>query len=217
MKTDDNIIGHVQVTREGSRLRVRMEDGLSYRLNGSSLELNITMPVLEAIDLDGGAHATIQDFDSDRPFHVRMAGASRLEGSIRAGDVRFDLDGACNVKLSGLARDVRLTAHGASKLELDDWQMKGEKLTIEMSGASSARLRGAARAATLKAEGASQLQLSDMALEAADLVLTGASNAKIRVKTLLNYEISSASRLEYQGEPTIGKAKKSGASSVSHR
>jgi Putative auto-transporter adhesin, head GIN domain len=214
---DDNVLVHVEVTKEGAQLRVGLEDGLTYRLGRDSLKLSIALPVLEAIVLTGTAHATIQGFDSDRPFHARLNGASTLDGSIRARDVRFDVHGASSLKLSGSAYDARLLAHGASKLELADWQVKGEKLTIDIHGASSARLQGSAKAATLKAEGASHLRLSDLTLEAADVVLTGASNAKIRVKSLLNYEISSASRLEYLGEPTIGKAKRSGASSVSHR
>ncbi len=69
----------------------------------------------------------------------------------------------------------------------------------------------------LKAAGASQLHLADVALEAADVVLNGASQAKVQVKSLLSYDISSASRLEYRGEPTVSKARKTGASSVSHR
>jgi hypothetical protein len=79
------------------------------------------------------------------------------------------------------------------------------------------RLRGAAKAAVLKASGASQLKLADLALDAADVEVSGASNASIRVKDLLNYDVSSASHLEYRGEPAIKKAGKTGASSVSHR
>ncbi len=69
----------------------------------------------------------------------------------------------------------------------------------------------------LKASGASHLKLADLALDAADVELSGASHAAIRVKDLLNYDVSSASHLEYLGEPTIKRAEKSGASSVSHR
>ncbi len=93
----------------------------------------------------------------------------------------------------------------------------GRKSIIDISGASSARFGGSARAATLRAQGASHLNLADLTVEAADVVLGGASSATLRVKSLLNYELSSASRLEYLGEPKIGKAKRTGASSVSHK
>jgi serine/threonine protein kinase len=215
---DDNVIGHVVVSKEGSRLRVHLEDGLSYRLGGPDpLKLTITMPALEDVGLSSAGRATIQGFESDRPFRARLSGASTLAGSIRAGDVDYDISGASTLKLGGSGRGAKLQASGASHFELADWQVNGEKLTIDVSGASSARLRGSAQAAVLRAEGASQLHLSDLVLEAADVVLSGASGAKVQVKSLLSYEISAASHLEYRGEPTVGKARKTGASSVSHR
>jgi len=74
-----------------------------------------------------------------------------------------------------------------------------------------------ARAALLRAQGASRLVLGDPAPEAADIMLTGASSAMVRVKGLLNYDVNSASHLNYLGEPAIGRAKKTDASSVSRR
>ena len=140
-----------------------------------------------------------------------------MEGSIKAGDAGFELSGASVVKLQGSARAAQLHASGASTVELADFAVTGEKLTVEADGASTIRLRGSAKAAVLKASGASQLKLADLALDAADVEVSGASNASIRVKTLLNYDVSSASRLEYLGEPTIQRAEKTGASSVSRR
>jgi hypothetical protein len=110
-----------------------------------------------------------------------------------------------------------LDASGASTLNLAEFAVGAEKVMIETSGASTVRLRGTAKAAVLKATGASQLRLADLALDAADIVLEGASNAAIQVKELLRYDVTSASHLEYRGEPTIKQAKKTGASSVSHR
>lgn len=182
-----------------------------------SLKLAITLPVLEAMHLSGASRATIGGFDSDRPFRLDTSGASRLEGSIKAGDAGFELSGASTVKLQGSARVANLNASGASTLELADFAVTGDKLTAEADGASTLRLRGSARAAVLKASGASHLKLADLALDAADVELSGASHAAIRVKDLLNYDVSSASHLEYLGEPTIKRAEKSGASSVSHR
>ncbi len=215
LTADDNILDHIEVVREGSTLRIGLARG-SYRLQESP-RASITLPILDQIDLSGASRATIQGFESDRPFRAQASGASTLEGSIGAGDVDFDISGASTLKLGGSARGARMLASGASKLELAGWRVKGEKLIIDVSGASSARLGGSARAASLKAEGASHLHLSDLALEAADVVLDGASAATVRVKSLLNYDVSSVSTLVYLGDPTIGKAKKTGMSSVSHR
>ena len=215
LTADDNILEHVEAVRKGSTLRVSLKKG-NYRLSKRP-HLSITMPVLEEIGLGGAAHATIQGFESDRPFRSRVGGASTLDGSIRAGHVQFDASGASTLKLTGASQDARLLASGASKLELGGFELKSEKLLVDLSGASSISARGAARAAVLKAQGASHLRLADLTLEAADVAISGASDATIRVKGLLDYELSAASRLEYYGEPTLGKARRSGASSVTHR
>ncbi|HEX3448466.1 MAG TPA: DUF2807 domain-containing protein [Isosphaeraceae bacterium] len=215
LTADDNILERLEAVRDGSTLWIRLAEG-NYRLPERP-RVSITLPILEEIDVAGAASAAVKGFDSDRPFRARASGASILEGSIRAGDVNFEVSGASTVKLSGSAHGARLLASGASKLELTDWQMNGERLTIEVSGASSTRVGGKARAAVLKATGASRLNLPDLSLEAADVVLTGASQANVRVQSLLNYELSSASRLEYFGEPTIDKAEQERSSSVVHR
>jgi serine/threonine-protein kinase len=215
LTADDNVLDRIEVVRQGSTLRISLAPG-GYLLREKP-HVSITLPALEGIDIAGAARATIQGFESDRPFRARISGASTLEGSIRTGDVDLAASGASTLRLRGSAHAARLVASGASKLELAELPVSGEKLMIAASGASSARLRGSARAAVLQAEGASRLDLTDLALEGAEVVLAGASRATIQVKGLLNYDLSSASRLEYLGEPTIGKAKRAGASSVAQR
>ena len=215
LTADDNILDHIEAVREGSTLRIRLAPG-RYRLREKP-RASITLPALERIEVAGASQATIQGFESDRAFSALTSGASTLDGSIKAGDADFEASGASTLKLSGSARASRLHGSGASTLELTEFAVSGEKLTVEADGASTIRLRGSAKAAVLKASGASQLKLADLALDAADVEVSGASNAVVRVKDLLNYGVSSASHLEYCGDPTIRKARKAGASSVSHR
>jgi hypothetical protein len=59
--------------------------------------------------------------------------------------------------------------------------------------------------------------LGSFALESANVKLTGASTAAVKARAKLDYVLGGASRLEYQGNPAIGKAETSGASSVSRK
>ncbi len=215
LTADDNLLERIQAVRDGSTLRIGLAPG-SYRFRERP-RASITLPILERIDVTGASRASVRGFESDRPFLARANGASTLEGAIKAGDADFDAGGASTIKLQGSARVARLHAGGASTLELADFAVSGEKLMIEADGASTVRLRGSAKAAVLMASGASQLKLAELALDAADIELNGVSNASIQVKELLSYDVSSASHLEYRGEPTIHKAGKTGGSSVSHR
>jgi serine/threonine protein kinase len=214
LAADDNILERIEVIRDDASLRIRLAEG-NYRLHDRP-HATITLPTLEAIHVAGASRATIQGFKSDRPFRGEASGASKLEGSIQAGEVDFIASGASTLTLRGSSRGARLLASGASKLELAEFSVEAGNVTIDTSGASVVRLRGSAQAAVLKAQGASHLSLANLALEAADVELAGASRATCRIKRLLDYDLSSASRLEYLGTPTIGKARKSGESVVVH-
>jgi serine/threonine-protein kinase len=215
LTADDNVLDLISAARNGSTLRITLAKG-NYFLRQRP-RATISLPILEGIVLGGTSHATIQGFSSDHPFRSQVGGASKLEGSIKAGDTELTVGGSSTIALSGSARGLHLLAHGASSLQLGDLSIGAGNLTIEATDASSAQLRGSAHAAVLRAQGASSLALADLTLDAADVDLSGASNAKVKVKSLLNYELTSASHLEYLGNPTIGKSHRSGGSSISHR
>jgi hypothetical protein len=60
------------------------------------------------------------------------------------------------------------------------------------------------------------VELDDEASLSASVELSGASTGAINVKTSLDYSLSGASTLRYQGNPKIGSARSSGASSLRH-
>lgn len=109
------------------------------------------------------------------------------------------------------SKDFSATVTGASKLE---GSIESKTVKLDASGACNVKLSGSAKQAKLTASGASRLQLGDFALETAKVKLSGASNATINVTSKLDYSLSGASRLQYQGNPTIGEAHSSGVSSV---
>ena len=55
---DDNVLPHIRVVKEGTRLRIGLENNLSYRLRRNSLKVAIAMPALDAIDLSHGTRAS---------------------------------------------------------------------------------------------------------------------------------------------------------------
>jgi hypothetical protein len=125
----------------------------------------------------------------------------------------LNISGAVHATLKGFkGGDLKVRAHGASRLDGD---IEAGKLDLEAVGASQATLHGSTKDAKLKATGASKLALADFAIDRADVHLSGASSATIKVKEKLDYHVTGASRLQYQGEPTIGTKKATGASSVS--
>lgn len=128
----------------------------------------------------------------------------------------LSISGASTGTVSGfkLAKPATLDVSGASTL---NGSLDADRIDLHASGASKANLSGSANTADLKADGASALNLSDLSIDNASVDLSGASNATISVKSKLDYNLSGASHVTYQGSPTIGRNSNNGASSVTKK
>jgi hypothetical protein len=65
--------------------------------------------------------------------------------------------------------------------------------------------------------GASHLELADLEVGNANVTLSGASDATIKLAGRLDADLSGASTLEYIGEPTLGIMGTTGASTVKRK
>ncbi len=170
--TDDNVTSHIKVQKDGSALKVGLQEGAP-NFQNVTLKAAITMPTLEGLSVSGAGKATVTGFKSDKGCKLRVSGASQLKGDLGTGN-----------------------------------------LDLEATGASNATLKGSAKTGRITAEGASHLDLADFTVDKADVVLTGASSAKVQVKGELDYNVSGASQLKYGGNPKIGKQDATGAASA---
>jgi serine/threonine-protein kinase len=216
--TDDNVLDHLRVVKDGSALTIGLEPHRTYRLK-QPLKAEITLPVLEGLDLTGASRTSIKGFRSEKEFQLHLSGASQLDGSIEAGTAALQLSGASQLKLKGSARSATISAQGASRLKLSDFPLS--ECTIELSGASSAELEVRSGAPfKAKLAGASHLGGS---VKAADLLLEihGTSSATLRgsaedAKIVVDGNSSAAmSELSLDGQKAIVVA--SGMGSVQLR
>jgi hypothetical protein len=124
------------------------------------------------------------------------------------------LSGACTGSLTGFKHSKHFEAEvdGASTLNGD---VNADKIELAANGASQFKLKGEGEACNADASGASRLHLADLELDRAVIRMSGASNGSVHVKKILNYDLSGASHLSYEGTPEIGKHEVSGASSAS--
>ena len=107
---DDNVLEHVKAIKEGSALKIALEEGKSYRMKAGSLKATVRMPALARLGLSHGARGTVRGFKSDRNLKVRVSHGSTLEGEIEAGDVAFEASHGSTLDLKGKAT----RRHGSS-------------------------------------------------------------------------------------------------------
>ena len=115
---------------------------------------------------------------------------------------------------------VRLTApnlenidvSSASKVSLSN--VSNENLIIDASGASKITVSGESANLVINASGASKIAAESLRAESAAVDASGASNVEIFAVKELKTDVSGASNVIYQGNPTNLIKKTSGASSV---
>ena len=128
----------------------------------------------------------------------------------------LELDAATSCTVEGFesSHDFDATLTAASTLTGD---ISVGDVYFNIAAASSIELTGAAQDIIVEACAASTVDLADFPVDNADVTLTGASEGTVNVHGTLDANLSSASTLEYLGEPTMGDIETSGASKLKKR
>ena len=195
----DKQLENINAVQQGDRLT------LSYNLNLASIlaapfsrvHARITLPELRELNITGAARGTLRGFSSNEAFDLYVSGASYLDISEMSVDsLKWDLTGAS-----------RITGEIKASGDLD----------IRVFGASRIDLKGEGRNITVDAGGASHIDLEDFRVENGRFKLTGASHCKVNLNGKLDVTLDGASRLEYNGQPSMGEVRVTGASTFKHR
>ncbi len=117
---DDNILERIKISQDEATLIMRLESRLYRHI---TMKIEIAMPNLRGLDLDGSSRVTVKGFESSDDFHIDISGASSLNGDIKAGDVIIETSGASAVTLEGSARTLTIDASNASVVNLADFSV----------------------------------------------------------------------------------------------
>jgi RNA polymerase sigma factor (sigma-70 family) len=135
---DDNVLPYVEVTKDGSALKISL-DSKRRRFHNITLKAAVALPDLEGVSAGGASNVTVAGFASEKDCKLRVSGASKLTGDLRAGRVDLEAGGASHVSLKGSAKKARLSATGASHLTLAEFAV--ESAAVTLTGASHAKVQ----------------------------------------------------------------------------
>ena len=137
--TDDNLLEHVVLKREGDTLRISMHASNANSFRSTRMEANVTLPLLTAVQVSGAVRATMSGFEPVPAFRASLSGASRLHGPVRSDKITLEASGASQLGLTGSTKRLDLGLQGASSAELGD--LAANEATLNASGASRASLK----------------------------------------------------------------------------
>ncbi len=137
---DDNIIDHIQVSKDDQTLKIRIVTVPSLRL--VTLKASVAMPQLRDLTISGASRGTISDFSSIEDLDITVSGASRVTGDVTAGDIEFDIRGASTIQLEGSADDMIAAVSGASTCNLGDFTVNDADVNVSGASTGTINLNG---------------------------------------------------------------------------
>lgn len=125
----------------------------SVQIVAKTFEVNITLPCLEKLLVNGAADAEIYNYQSDKNLDVMVNGAGDFEvKSIQVPSLTF-------------------TVNGAGDIEAEDLNV--ENLTVSVNGAGDVDLSGKAHTANLSVSGAGDIDASELDVEHTNIRKSG--------------------------------------------
>ena len=152
---DDNIMDHIQVSKSGETLKIRLDRG---GISNATMRAKVTMPNLRKLHLSGATRGTVTGFKSSDDLDIEVSGASSLNGDIKAGDVDVEASGASKVTLKGSGKDIIVRGSGAIKIDLEEFVVNNAE--VKLSGASTANLNAEGLISPVDLSGASNVTYS---------------------------------------------------------
>lgn len=134
VRIDDNFQDDVRVEVEDGRLNIGMRSMFNYR--NRHLEVDVTMPDLQAVSVSGGARAVLSGFDLDHAVDARVSGGARLEGELVAARLSTTASGGARAELAGSAESVSVRGSGGSRTDLSS--LSAQSVDVSLSGGSRA-------------------------------------------------------------------------------
>lgn len=144
---------YVNASKSGNTLKLSLKSQ-SYSAR-PIVTAKITMRKINRLRLGGATNAVVRGFNAEenlilnlsasstldvetiaKTIKCEISGASRLSGKINVDDMDVVLSGASRLLLDGSARNLSLSAWGASKAELEDFSL--QNAGINLKGASEA-------------------------------------------------------------------------------
>lgn len=175
------------------------------------------------VEADDNVVPYIQTKVKDRILHITLKG----EEPIRNFSPKLPMNVYVTIKnLREIEANAAATVEGESAfqvetLELDissaaslDLEVKGENIDMDISSAANVTLSGQINSMKAEVSGACKLDGTNLETLKANIDMSGASSATLKVKDELEYDVSGASRLTYSGNPRIYKAEITSAGSV---
>ncbi len=129
---DDNLFGRLIISKERKSLKLDIEAPATFF--PTNLKVSISMPVLQGLNLSGGAKATIAGFVTpEEDFTLFMEDRGTLEGYLEVKNININMTDNTKATLEGNAFELDLQGFSGSELDMIKVALTRAKVKLDAS------------------------------------------------------------------------------------
>lgn len=150
VEADDNLLEHVKTEVEGDTLKLYPKNRISPQ---TKIRVVISMPELTGAEVSGVSKLTAHDIKTES-FKLGVSGASKIEITGEAQDLRIEASGASKINAEGLkVTNANVDVSGATSVTVN----ASQEVKAEASGASKVNYVGQPKNVIKATSGASRV------------------------------------------------------------
>lgn len=154
IEANANLHPYIEVSKNGDKLIVKLEDNINLGPNQATLNVHIRMHDLNEVNGAGATNFQFQNELIGNKLNVELTGACSLQGTIHVDELKATIIGGSSIDIAGSAQTFTVEAIGASDME--SYGFETNKLEAELAGASNVSIT-VHENMDVKASGASSL------------------------------------------------------------
>ena len=147
-------------------------DKLSWNIGNKKLKAYVSFRDINSLEATGASTFKINGTISGNNLDVKLTGASDLTGNVKFSKLIADINGASQIKVSGIVGNIDINATGAS--DVKGYDLTADECAVKATGASDVRIT-VNKEISVHATGASSIFYKGDAIMT-NVHTTGASN-----------------------------------------
>lgn len=184
LTSDHNIVAIIETTVRDGVLFVRSDESYS---PSEGVQLEITVPVIELIDVSGSSDVTV---------HGVPLEANRLDL------FRVDISGSADVATDWMeANRMEIEVSGSGSLMMNKLDI--DATAIDISGSGDVVLTGAGEKLDAEVSGSGNVIADRFEVEEADVEVRGSGDMRLHATDILRATISGSGEVLYRGRPKV--------------
>ena len=183
MTGDRKRIEKIKLDLSGDELEITSKSrfgGFWGRNNDGYVNIAITMPDIEKMEINGSGDAEIIGIDNE--------------------EISLDINGSGDLYVTGKSESVEIEINGSGDVEM--YQVSAKEIIVEINGSGNVEFNdGTCDRMEIEVDGSGDIDAKDLICKEVSIEISGSGNSRVHATELLTYESNGSGKADVFGKP----------------